>query len=296
MTGERRLAPVAFPRFSDERGELIFLQEPDHVPFPIRSVWWWSGEEGRTPETRHADEGESVVFALAGAANLTIRRGDQRTTQRIDRPDTGVHLHAGDEWIVTECTHDAVGVVVSANAPRAAALARAPEGADALRPPSDAGLPVVDDIQRLRLPVFFSGSVRCVSADSERSAPFAIRRLYALFGVPSGHSRGAHAHIGLQQLIVAVQGTFSIRLDDGTETRTVTLNRLDEALYVPQLIWRDLFDFSADAVCLVLASLPYDAKDYIHDHGRFMLERSIRSAALVREGPGLHSGTAKAIT
>ena len=102
------------------------------------------------------------------------------------------------------------------------------------------------------------------------SIPFDIKRAYFLYDVPGGEARGEHAHKELKQLIIAASGSFSVTLDDGVVKRTFLLNRPYQALYVVPGIWRTLDDFSSGSVCLVLASLPYDANDYIRNYNDFI--------------------------
>ncbi len=99
--------------------------------------------------------------------------------------------------------------------------------------------------------------------------PFDVKRVYYLYDIPGGESRGAHAHKELSQLIVAASGSFSVTLDDGMVKRTFILNRPYQGLYVVPGIWRDLYDFSSGAVCMVLASEKYDENDYIRDYDTF---------------------------
>lgn len=106
--------------------------------------------------------------------------------------------------------------------------------------------------------------------ENGRDIPFEVRRTYYLYDVPGGESRGAHAHRELSQLIIAASGSFSVTLDDGNVKRTFILNRPYQGLYVVPGIWRTLEDFSSGAVCLVLASHPYDAGDYIRDYDEFI--------------------------
>jgi hypothetical protein len=102
------------------------------------------------------------------------------------------------------------------------------------------------------------------------TVPFDIRRVYYLYDVPGGESRGGHAHIELQQLIIAASGSFDVVLNDGHIKRTFELNRPYQGLLVVPGIWRELDDFSSGSVCLVLASLVYDENDYIRDYGEFL--------------------------
>ena len=95
--------------------------------------------------------------------------------------------------------------------------------------------------------------------------PFDVKRVYYLYDIPGGESRGAHAHKDLSQLIVAASGSFRVTLDDGKCKRSFFLNRPYQGLYVKPGLWRDLDDFSSGAVCMVLASDVYLAEDYIRD-------------------------------
>ncbi len=103
-----------------------------------------------------------------------------------------------------------------------------------------------------------------------RDIPFDIRRVYYLYDVPGGESRGAHAHRELYQLIIAASGSFTVTLDDGSNKRSFNLKRSYYGLLVVPGIWRDLDDFSSGSVLLCLASEHYDEKDYIRDYDNFL--------------------------
>ena len=105
--------------------------------------------------------------------------------------------------------------------------------------------------------------------ESDKNVPFPIRRAYYLYDVPGGGSRGGHAHKQLYQLIVAASGSFDVLLDDGTNKKIVQLNRPYYGLLVVPGLWRELFEFSSGAICLVLTSHKYDAADYIRDYNEF---------------------------
>jgi len=102
--------------------------------------------------------------------------------------------------------------------------------------------------------------------------PFDIKRIYYLYDVPGGETRGGHAHKELQQLIVAASGSFDVVLDDGRNKRTVSLNRPNYGLYITPYIWRELINFSSGAVLLVLASMKYEEQDYIREYKSFLKE------------------------
>ena len=100
--------------------------------------------------------------------------------------------------------------------------------------------------------------------------PFDVKRVYYLYDVPGGESRGAHAHRELEQLIIAASGSFTVTLDDGVSKKSFFLNRPYQGLYVKPGLWRDLGDFSSGAVCMVLASEVYQKEDYIRDYQEFL--------------------------
>lgn len=111
--------------------------------------------------------------------------------------------------------------------------------------------------------------------ENDKDVPFEVKRVYYLYDVPGGESRGGHAHKALYQLIVAVSGSFSVTLDDGKDKKTIVLNCPYQGLFVVPGIWRTLDDFSSGSVCLVLASEKYDESDYIRDYQGFVNHKTI---------------------
>lgn len=106
--------------------------------------------------------------------------------------------------------------------------------------------------------------------EAGKQVPFAIQRVYYLYDVPGGAERGGHAHKELQQLIIAMSGSFDVILDDGHQKQRFHLNRSYQGLYVNTLIWRELDNFSSGSVCMVLASNRYDEADYYRSYDDFM--------------------------
>ncbi|HZK07428.1 MAG TPA: FdtA/QdtA family cupin domain-containing protein [Bacteroidales bacterium] len=110
--------------------------------------------------------------------------------------------------------------------------------------------------------------------ENEIHLPFNIQRVYYLYDLPGGSGRGGHAHKTLHQLIVAVSGSFSVLLDDGVNKKVVTLNRPDYGMLLMPGIWRELFEFSSGAICLVAASDKFDESDYIRNYEDFLQYKS----------------------
>ena len=100
--------------------------------------------------------------------------------------------------------------------------------------------------------------------------PYRVERVYYLFDVPSDASRGGHSHIACHEFLVAISGSFDVIVNDGKNTKTVTLNKPDKGLLIVDGIWRELDNFSSGAVCLVLASEKYNEEDYIREYASFL--------------------------
>ncbi|MEZ4802157.1 MAG: FdtA/QdtA family cupin domain-containing protein [Gelidibacter sp.] len=108
-----------------------------------------------------------------------------------------------------------------------------------------------------------------LSVIEKECIPFAIKRVYYLYDVPSGAYRGGHAHKDQLEFLIALSGSFEVVLTDGKNKQKMMLNRPDQGLLIPTGIWRELENFSSGAVCLVLASDEYDETDYIRNFRTF---------------------------
>jgi hypothetical protein len=125
----------------------------------------------------------------------------------------------------------------------------------------------------VRLPEQLDERGSLVVIESGQEVQFNISRVFYSYGVPANVARGGHAHRVLQQSIIALCGSFTVLIDDGTSRRRHILDQPSLSLYVPPMHWVDLENFAVGAVCLVLASLPYDKADYLHDYDEFVHEK-----------------------
>lgn len=125
------------------------------------------------------------------------------------------------------------------------------------------------DIEIIPVPVIrdHRGNIGVVE---KSTLPFAIKRVYYLFDVPSGAVRGGHSHIEQEEVLVALSGSFDVILKDGIHSKRVTLNRPDQGLFIPKQTWRELENFSSGSVCLVFSSGEFDEADYIRDFEDFI--------------------------
>ena len=127
----------------------------------------------------------------------------------------------------------------------------------------------LSDCKIVQLPKIVDSRGNLTFIEGGEHVPFDIKRVYYLYDVPGGAERGGHAHKALQQLIIAMSGSFNVVLDDGREKKTFHLNRPWYGLYISPMIWREIDDFSSGAVCSVLASLHFDETDYIRQYDVF---------------------------
>ena len=127
----------------------------------------------------------------------------------------------------------------------------------------------LSDCRIIELPKIHDPRGNLTFIEGSRHVPFEIKRVYYLYDVPGGAERGGHAHRQLEQLIIAMSGSFDVILDDGVVKQRFHLNRSNYGLYVGTMVWRELDNFSSGSVCMVLASNYYDEADYFRDYIEF---------------------------
>lgn len=128
----------------------------------------------------------------------------------------------------------------------------------------------IDCCQIIALPKISDPRGNLTFIEGGRHIPFSIQRVYYLYDVPGGSERGGHAHKELQQLIIAISGSFDVIIDDGKVKKRIHLCRSYYGLFLCPMIWRELDNFSSGSVCMVLASNKYDEADYYRDYSEFL--------------------------
>ena len=250
------------------------------MPFALGGIRWFydvPGEASWTVSKRSL--GDSLVAALSGsfAVSMSGRHGSARVT--LNRASTGLHVPARATWGIEDVSTNAVGLVLSSPSGRPVAGPDSTTGDESRRPFAETTIDDCGEVvfRRHRSPW---GSTTEVIPGID--VPFAIPRVYYLYDIPGGASRGAHGHRALEQVLVAVTGSFEMTLSDGRRNTSMRLDRADIGTYVPPGIWRELTSFSTGAVCVTLASAPYDEGDYVRDYAEFsrLKRRSASGAAL----------------
>lgn len=128
----------------------------------------------------------------------------------------------------------------------------------------------VDDCRLIELPRITDLRGNLTVIESGRHIPFEIKRVFYLYDVPGGATRGGHAHRALHQVLIAMSGSFTVTVDDGGRRKKFRLNRSYFGLYMPPLIWREIDDFSSGSVCLAVVSDFFDEADYYRTYEEFL--------------------------
>ena len=128
----------------------------------------------------------------------------------------------------------------------------------------------IENVEIISIPKIVDEKGRGKLSVIEKSIiPFEIKRVYYLYDVPSDAFRGGHAHKNLFQFMIPLSGSFEVSIDDGSNSKKIMLNKPNQGLLIPSGIWREMDNFSAGSVCLVLASEVYDESDYFRDYNSF---------------------------
>jgi len=122
----------------------------------------------------------------------------------------------------------------------------------------------------IELPKIIDSRGNLSVVENSKEIPFDIKRVFWLYDVPTGELRGGHAHKDNEQILIAPHGRFTVLVDDGKKRETFLLDKPNVGLYIGNNVWREMSDFSEGAVCLVLASKPYDPAGYIRDYDEFL--------------------------
>ena len=280
---------IQLPKFLDDRGNLSFFENDNNIPFVIQRVHWiYDVPGGETRGGVAYRETEEFIVAVSGSFDVLVDDGVQQYKFSLNRSYMGVYIPKGMWRMIDNFSTNSVAVI---------AASTHYDPLDAIRDynefkveslnfkgeeNNDADIPTynlaceckkhnISDCYIVELDRHHSvrkGDI-CVVENGE-TIPFDIKRIYYLYDVPGGVSRGGHAHKSLYQLIIAASGSFTVTLDDGCVKRAFVLNRPYQGLLVKPGIWRELDDFSSGSVCLVLASEKYDEADYIRSYEEFI--------------------------
>lgn len=280
---------IELPKFLDDRGNLSFAENNNQIPFEIKRTYWLYDVPGGITRGGHAEKNnEELVIAISGSFEIYVDDGKESRTFTLNRSYYGLYIPKGLWREIKEFSSNSVALEFGSipydlddyirdyNKFQEYAKTQRPSsseiiGGNIIMPIKDSNVYNVFDCTIVELDKHHSnrrGNLTVV--ENGQTLPFDVKRVYYLYDIPGGESRGAHAHKELSQLIIAASGSFRVTLDDGKVKRSFFLNRPYQGLYVKPGIWRDLDEFSSGAVCMVLASDIYMKEDYIRDYNEFV--------------------------
>lgn len=279
---------VSLPKIEDERGNLSFLEDNNQIPFMIKRVHWiYDVPGGKCRGGLAYKETEEFIVAMSGSFDVIVDDGKERKVFSLNRSYMGVYIPKGMWRELDNFSSNSVAVIAASTHYDSTDGIRDYEEFvryvnSSIKPKQFNKIKDEKIIQNntqhsvydcgiIELDRHHSNSKGNISVvENEETIPFDVKRIYYLYDIPGGESRGGHAHKNLYQLIIAASGCFTVTLDDGKVKRAFTLNRPYQGLLVKPGVWRTLDDFSSGSVCLVLASEKYDENDYIRDYEEFI--------------------------
>lgn len=282
---------IELPKFLDARGNLSFAENYKQVPFEIKRTYWLYDVPGGIARGGHAEiNNEELIISMSGSFEILVDDGTKQKTFTLNRSYYGLYIPKGLWREIKEFSTNALALEFGSisydvndyirNYDAFLAYSKTVVANDM----PQVEVPVVEQEHEGKYDLFNVFDCSMIELDRHHSdrkgnltvvengktLPFDVKRVYYLYDVPGGESRGAHAHKELSQLIISASGSFTVTLDDGKCKRSFFLNRPYQGLYVKPGMWRTLEDFSSGAVCMVLASDVYKASDYIRTYEEFI--------------------------
>ncbi len=282
---------INLPKIADPRGNLSIIEQLKQIPFTIKRTYWIYDVPGGCDRGGHAyKENEEFIVALSGAFDVELDDGQERKTFSLNRSYNGLYVPKGMWRKMTNFSTNSLALVLSSTEydvkdyimdyeefkKWSAGEPIDTKPAD-YAPMSNVRTSIsikenvsVFDCSLCQLNKFHDPEGNLTVVSENVHVPFNINRVFYSYDIPGGESRGAHAHKECHQFIIAASGSFEVVLDDGTNKRTVTLNRPFWGLHVPPGVWASEQGFSSGSICLVLASHGYSEADYIRDYDEFL--------------------------
>lgn len=255
---------INLPTILDKRGNLSFIESRNHIPFKIGSCYWIydiHGDEIYKEDASFCKQ--EFIIALSGSFDVATNDGKNEKIYHLNRPHYGIYTSNETSLQIRNFSTNSSVLILSSDQSDK-------DHINNILPLKSMRQTTVLDCSFIEIDKHHSNVGNIASIAKGKLIPFDINRTYFLYDVPGGEERGGHAHKELKQLIIAVNGSFDVILNDGNTKTTITLNRPYLGLLIAPGIWRELNNFSSGSTCLVLASLPYNETDYIRNYEEFL--------------------------
>ncbi len=280
---------LPLPKITDPRGNLSFLEGNKHIPFEIKRAYWIYDVPGGESRGGHAfREQHEFIVAMSGSFDVLVDTGKGRKRRfSLNRSYMGLYVPAGCWRQMLNFSTNSIALVLASTHYHESDYIRdyneflmastiqiaKPECAPNILHYSDSRFntanTTVNDCTLVELDKNHREKGNITVIENGILIPFDINRVYYLYDVPGGEERGGHAHKELYQILIAAGGSFDVLLDDGNQTRVVSLNRPYQGLKIVPGIWREIKNFSSGSCCLVLASHFYNEFEYLRDYDEF---------------------------
>jgi dTDP-4-dehydrorhamnose 3,5-epimerase-like enzyme len=278
---------VVLPKITDFRGNISFIEGNKHIPFEIKRAYWIYDVPGGEIRGGHAfREQVEFIVALSGSFDVVLNQGKRKKHFILNRSYQGLYVPNGIWRSIENFSTNSVALILASTYFDESDYIRNFNDYINLstksfnRNLSDQSFlaPVLNNLYNsstidkcivLSLDKNHKEKGNITVIESLKQISFEIQRVYYLYDIPGGEERGGHAHKELSQLIIAVSGSFDVIVNDGKSSKTITLNRPYQGLYIVPGIWRELVNFSSGSCCLVLASHHYNEADYIREYSEF---------------------------
>lgn len=285
-TGEEYLFDL--PKKEDSRGNLSFIEEGSQIPFKIARVYWIYDVPGGQKRGSHAFKTqEEIIIALSGSFDVALNDGTKKKIYHLNRSYKALYIPNGMWRSLENFATNSVCLVISSGkydeddyirnfkefkqfvksktTPYIQYNKSEPNSVTLLNTKHN----TVFDCSMIELPVIKHRAGNLTSVHNSIEIPFDAKRIFFVYDIPYGKTRGMHAHRRCHEFLLAAGGSFDVELEDGTNKRTITLNRPMQGIHVPPGIWTKETNYSSGAISLVLSSEKYTEEDYIRKYSDF---------------------------
>lgn len=254
------LTVETLPVVRDPRGNLAFVQESELLRHPFSCTEWiYDVPDGGKHCGQCSEDQYNMIIALSGSFDVAV--GSEHATLR--RGNQALQLPPGSQWQIEDFSTNSVALVVVSDTKLSPGPISKPD-------PKAHAESRIEHCRVIDLPTDATSDGRLTLVANSACELMDVKRVFYLFDVPSGATRGGHSHFADKQLIVAVSGSFTVVVDDGLERKEFMLNRPNQGLFIPAGIWRELKDFSTGSISMVLTSDVYVEEDYVREYDQFL--------------------------
>lgn len=280
------------PKIEDSRGNLSFLEHGKQIPFKISRVYWIydvpSGQKRGSHAFKTQDE---IIIAASGSFDVILNDGSKSKRYQMNRAYKALYVPRGTwRYIENFATNSVCLVLSSGSYDENEYIRNYRQYKKFLKSADDYSTPGFDtdknkvlnaeaknellyysinDCALIDLPVIKNRAGNLTSVHNSIEIPFDIKRVFFVYDIPFGKTRGMHAHKHCHEFLLSISGSFDVELEDGADKQTVTLNRPMQGIHILPGIWTKETNYSSGAVCLALTSEIYTEEDYIRKYSDF---------------------------